>query len=70
MVDKIEEIRSIVRDGCMPSVEVIFCINGQELLKHILFTFKSSMVTFHSSLNIVLDERIKDEINLYDIWED
>lgn len=28
VVDKIEEIRSIVRDGCMPSVEVIFCING------------------------------------------
>ncbi len=45
-------------------------IASQELLKHILFTFKSSMVTFHSSLNIVLDERIKDEINLYDIWED
>ena len=45
-------------------------IAPQELLKHILFTFKSSMVTFHSSLNIVLDERIKDEINLYDIWED
>lgn len=28
VLDKIEEIHSIVRDGCMPSIEVVFCING------------------------------------------
>lgn len=28
VLDKIEEIRSIVRDGCIPTIEVIFCING------------------------------------------
>lgn len=28
VLDKIEEIRSIVRDGCIPSIEVVFCING------------------------------------------
>lgn len=42
-------------------------ITPQELLKYIIFTFRASKVKFISSLSIVLDEKIKDEINLYDL---
>lgn len=44
-------------------------ITAQELLKYLVMTFKASKVKFNntSSLTIVLNEKIKDEINLYDI---
>lgn len=47
-------------------------LSPQELLKYIIMTFKASKVKFNntSSLTIVLNEKIKDEINLYDIQED
>lgn len=47
-------------------------ITPQELLKYIVLTFKASKVKFNntSSLTIVLSERVRDEINLYDIEED
>lgn len=46
-------------------------ITSQELLKYLVMTFKASKVKFNntSSLTIVLNEKIKDEINLYDIKE-
>ena len=47
-------------------------ITPQELLKYIVLTFKASKVKFNntSSLAIVLNERFRDKINLYDIKED
>lgn len=47
-------------------------VTAQELLKYILLTFKASKVKFNnkSSLTIVLDEHVRDEINLYEIEED
>ena len=47
-------------------------ISPQELLKYIVMTFKASKVKFNntSSLTIVLNEKVKDEINLYDIKGD
>ena len=47
-------------------------ITPQELLKYILITFKVSKVKFNntSSLTIVLNDKIRDDINLFDIQED
>lgn len=47
-------------------------IAPQDLLKYIVMTFKASKVKFNntSSLSIVLDKHVRDEINLYDIQED
>lgn len=47
-------------------------IAPQDLLNYIVMTFKASKVKFNntSSLSIVLDKHVKDEINLYDIQED
>ena len=47
-------------------------ITPQELLKYILMTFKASKVKFNntSSLTIVLNDKIRDDINLFDIQED
>ena len=47
-------------------------VTSQELLKYIVMTFKASKVKFNntSSLTIILNEKIRDEINLYDIQED
>lgn len=44
----------------------------QELLRYILITFKASKVKFNntSSLTIVLNDKIRDDINLFDIQED
>lgn len=44
----------------------------QELLKYIVMSFKASKVKFNntSSLTIVLSEKVREEINLYDIQED
>lgn len=46
-------------------------ISPQELLKYIIITFKASKIKFNnaSSLTIILDDKIRDEINLYDIQE-
>lgn len=46
-------------------------ITPQELLQYLVMTFKASKVKFNntSSLTIVLNEKVKDEINLYDIKE-
>ena len=47
-------------------------IAPQDLLNYIVMTFKASKVKFNntSSLSIVLDKHVRDEINLYDIQED
>ena len=47
-------------------------ITPQELLKYILMTFKASKVKFNntSSLMIILNDKIRDDINLFDIQED
>lgn len=47
-------------------------ISPQELLKYIIMTYKASKVQFTntSSLTIVLSEKVKDKINLYNIQED
>lgn len=47
-------------------------ITPQELLKYVVMTFKASKVKFNntSSLTIILNEKIRDDINLYDIQED
>lgn len=47
-------------------------ITSQELLKYMVMTFKASKVKFNntSSLTIILNEKIRDDINLYEIQED
>lgn len=47
-------------------------ITPQELLKYILITFKVSKVKLNntSSLTIVLSDKVRDEVNLFDIQED
>lgn len=47
-------------------------VTPQELLKYVVMTFKASKVKFNntSSLTIILNEKIRDDINLYDIQED
>lgn len=47
-------------------------IHPQELLKYIIMTYKASKVKYNntSSLTIVLSEKLREEINLYDIRED
>ena len=47
-------------------------LQPQELLNYIVMTYKASKVKYNhtSSLTIVLNDRVRDEINLYDIWED
>ena len=47
-------------------------IRPQELIKYIVMTYKSSKVKYNntSSLTIVLSEKVREEINLYDIRED
>lgn len=47
-------------------------IQPQDLLKYIVMTFKASKVKYNntSSLTIVLNEKLRNEINLYEIQED
>lgn len=47
-------------------------IRPQELIKYIVMTYKASKVKYNntSSLTIVLSEKVREEINLYDIRED
>ena len=47
-------------------------ITYQELLEYIVMTFKASKIKFNntSSLTIILDDKIRNDINLYDIQED
>lgn len=47
-------------------------ITPQELLKYIIMTFKASKVKFNNtaSLIIILNDKVRDEINLFDIQED
>ena len=47
-------------------------ITSQELLKYMVMTFKAIKVKFNntSSLTIILNEKIRDDINLYEIQED
>lgn len=47
-------------------------ITPQELLRYIIMTYKASKVKFNNtaSLTIVLSDKLRDEINLFDIQED
>lgn len=69
VVDKIEEIRSIVRDGCMPSVEVIFCINGlglnDEGIAHWDNNFKD--IDTISVMTITHEDIVKKSTNIKEI---
>lgn len=47
-------------------------ITPQELLEYIIMTYKASKVKFNNtaSLTIVLSDKVRDEVNLFDIQED